>query len=119
MSKRGEAISLMIPAHRFGEALRFYGEGLDLESSRVADGTGARAFLIGDQEIWLVPTQAPLLQSFTGVRFHVHRLRDFIVHLVEDGHLRREILEGLDASTADLEISDPGGNKILISEERH
>lgn len=114
-----EAIFLMVPHHQYEEARRFYEEGLDLPLQEEAGVDGVRSFLVGDRELKLVSVPGPLVETYTGLSFHVHRLSDFVRHLVQDGYLHRDFLSRIDETTSQLEICDPAGNRLLFLQETH
>jgi len=117
--ERETTISVLVPHHQYMEASRFYEDGFGLVLDDVSDGDGIHRFLVGNWAIRLVPILGPLVDRNTGITLHVHRLHDFVSHLVENGYLPPDILSGLDYTTSKLEVCDPAGNRLTLLQETH
>ncbi|MEK9280907.1 MULTISPECIES: VOC family protein [unclassified Bradyrhizobium] len=106
-------IRIFVPIDRMDATAWFYSDGLGLrEVERAGD---KRVFLSGEgQLVELVSLLAPLLESRTYVRFHVHGLDECLRYLVSQGHLSRESLAEPWSHRRQIEVSDPAGNIITL-----
>ncbi|HEY0800080.1 MAG TPA: VOC family protein [Steroidobacteraceae bacterium] len=109
-----KVIHFMIPEDKFGKAVRFYSEDLGLRKESWP--SQSTVFTVGSQKIELVPVSGPLNQRDTYVTFHVHGLDECIRHLSSKGYIPRLVVGPVTEGRGGFEISDPGGNIIILKE---
>ena len=109
-----KVVHLMVPVNKFAEAVEFYAEGLESDTTE----TESVEFLIGGQKIKLVPIPGPLQRRDTNVSLHVHGLHECIRHLVSTGRIPHSDLGRSADAHGRFEISDPGGNVISLVEAK-
>jgi catechol 2,3-dioxygenase-like lactoylglutathione lyase family enzyme len=108
-----KTIRMMVPEEKMEATVWFYTDGLGLSEETPTEE--ARVFVVaGQQRIELAPTQGPLLEVRTKVRFHVHGIDECLRYLVSSGYLSRAAASEPWTRRREMDITDPAGNVITL-----